>query len=94
MCHFSDSIDYVYVPHHEVEQLRILRTGNMNQFALGLEKVAYGDHPDLLLHVDDRFATSDQVNLIQKVNFHLIPGFFIHCSQSLVSKFPVRVQLL
>ncbi|CAJ0605767.1 unnamed protein product [Cylicocyclus nassatus] len=63
----SEAINYGIVEQERVERLKELRSDNVSQFALDLEKFAYEDgHPDMLEHVENRFATADRVEFIQK----------------------------
>ncbi|CAJ0589279.1 unnamed protein product [Cylicocyclus nassatus] len=71
----SDAIEYNFVSQEKVEQLRAMRSGNISQFVLDLEKLVYGDHSDVLNHVEDRLATADRMQFIEKCvyKYYAIP---------------------
>ncbi|KAL6723407.1 hypothetical protein Aduo_018418 [Ancylostoma duodenale] len=63
-------LDCPYVSNSRVEALRNLRSGNMNHFALDIEREVFDkESEDLQLHIEKNIATADRVYFIRKCVF-------------------------
>lgn len=66
---FLGALLYEYVDRERLEALRRLSGGNMNHFALELEKDVYIDEPEeLAVKVENRVRTSTRVDYIKEVS--------------------------
>lgn len=66
---FTGALVHEYVDKERLEALRRLSGGNINHFALELEKDVYAGQPEeLAVKVENRFRTSTRVDFIREVS--------------------------